>query len=445
MIERRFRILQVSTHDCRGGAASVAWNLFRAYRGRGYGSWLAVGQKDSHDPDVLVIPNRESNGRRKKPSSQVYSAGGMVGADWFRGLTHLIAEPRRTLDRYRGREDFCFPGTAQLLQLSDQRPDIVHCHNLHGGYFDLRMLPWLSQEVPLVLTLHDGWLLTGHCAHSLNCERWRTGCGQCPDLTLYPAIRRDATAYNWGRKLELFQKTRAYIATPCRWLMQKVENSILSNAIIQAQIIPNGVDLSIFHPTDKQAARAELTIRPDYGVILFAAEAVRNNVWKDYQTARDAIAIAAKRMNKRNILLLALGEDALPERIGQAEVRFVPYQTDPKTVARYYQAADVYVHAARVDTFPSTVLEALACGTPVVATAVGGIPEQIEHERTGFLVPTGDAQSIAHYLTMLLTDSERRRNLGELAAEAAIRQFDVVRQVNQYIGWYDEILQSAHD
>jgi glycosyltransferase involved in cell wall biosynthesis len=84
------------------------------------------------------------------------------------------------------------------------------------------------------------------------------------------------------------------------------------------------------------------------------------------------------RRSQRPLVFVALGEDAPAERIGAAEIRFVPYQKDPAVVARYYQAADIYIHSARADTFPNTVLEALACGTPVVATAVGGIPEQVK-------------------------------------------------------------------
>ncbi len=105
-----------------------------------------------------------------------------------------MAEPARVLDRRRGVEDFRFPAAWRLAELAPRRPQIVHAHNLHGNYFDLRALPALCQAAPLVLTLHDAWLLAGHCAHSMGCERWRTGCGNCPDLGVYPAVRRDATA-----------------------------------------------------------------------------------------------------------------------------------------------------------------------------------------------------------------------------------------------------------
>ena len=446
MSEQPLAILQVSTEDARGGAGLIAWGLFQAYRTLGYGSWLAVGQKHSRDPDVRLVPNPKYYGTWTRYWRRLHSrlqllGGQLWGVGPLGGLTRTLAEPSRALDYHRGIEDFRFPGTGRLLKLTGQRPDIVHCHNLHGGYFDLRVLPWLSQQVPVVLTLHDAWLLSGHCAHSFDCERWKTGCGRCPDLTLYPAIRRDATAYNWRRKREIFKNSRLYIATPSQWLMQKVEQSMLMPAVMGARVIPNGVDLSIFHPADKEAARSALGIPRDTLVILFTANAVRRNIWKDYKTVRDAVALTAGRMTGDHVLFIGLGDDAPPERIGSAELRFVPYQTDPRAVACNYQAADVYVHAARADTFPNTVLEALACGTPVVATAVGGIPEQIEDGRTGFLVPAGSPQSLSDRLTQLLSDTNLRQRMEIFAAEAGRHQFDLQRQADAYLDWYKELVE----
>jgi len=430
---QRLRILQVNTLDTHGGAAKVAWDLFQAYRGRGYGSWLAVGAKLSTDPDVLLIPDqsktqsRPGHLRRRAPP-------------WLSSLARLVREPGRTLERFWGIEDFRFPGTWRLLRLAREL-DVVHCHNLHGQYFDLRALPRLSQALPVILTLHDAWLLSGHCAHSLGCERWRTGCGACPDLTLYPSVRRDATAYNWRRKQRIFATSRLHIATPCRWLMRKVEESILAAAAVETRVIPNGVDLSIFHPADKRSARARVRIPPETRVVVFAAEALRQNVWKDYRTVRDAVGLTAGRMSGGDVLFVALGQAGPPERIGSGVVRFEPYETDPGTVACYYQAADVYVHGARADTFPNTILEALACGTPVVATAVGGIPEQVEDGRTGFLVSPGDAHAMAERMTHLLSDPDLSDRIGHAAAEVAARQFDLARQADAYLDWYRELVQ----
>jgi glycosyltransferase involved in cell wall biosynthesis len=448
MEKERIRILQVSTSDGRGGAEKVAYNLHRAYRARGYPAWLAVGYKQTDDEHVLVIPNDACRGPWARFWARVGRmlnpfVGRVKGAGRLQQwISRGIGRPRRLWTLLQGHEDFDFPGTWRLLDLLPERPDIVHCHNLHGDYFDLRALPWLSRQVPVVLTLHDAWLLSGHCAHSFDCERWKTGCGQCPDLSIYPAVKRDATAYNWRRKRDIYAQSRLYVATPSRWLMRKVEQSILAPAVHEARVIPYGIDLSVFRTAaDRRAVRAALGLPPDAKILLFAANGIRRSLWRDFEMMRAAVARVAERMDGQSVLFLALGDDAPPERIGRATVQFVSYQKDPKVVARYYQVADVYVHAARADTFPNVVLEALACGTPVVATAVGGIPEQVEDGVTGFLVPPGDAEAMAAAVVALLADEALRKRFGENAAQEARKRFDLDRQVNEYIEWYQGIIE----
>jgi glycosyltransferase involved in cell wall biosynthesis len=367
-----------------------------------------------------------------------------------------LAEPQAVIDHLRGREDFHFPGTGRLLDGAYAKPQIIHCHNLHGGYFDLRALPWMSQQAPTLLTLHDAWLLSGHCAQSFECERWKIGCGECPDLTIYPAVRRDATAYNWLRKKEIFSRCRLYVATPSQWLMRKVQESILAAAVVEARVIPNGVDLSIFKPADQRRIRAQLSIHEEDKVLLFAANGIRANLWKDYLTMRAAVESVATRLNGHRVLFIALGENGNSETLSGGEIRFVQYQRDPLAVARYYQAADVYLHAAKADTFPNAVLEALACGTPVVATAVGGIPEQLRglnvrmdsaneftlEKATGFLVSPGDAEAMATCTEMLLSDAALRQRIGANAAMDARQRFDLERQADKYVTWYEQINKS---
>lgn len=451
----------------------MAWRLFERYRSLGHDSWLAVGLKRSEDPDVLLI----QHSRRKNPWSRLCTGaatelqpwvGRIKGAGRVHHLLENLSQPLHWLRQELGHEDFDFAGAWQLLDLPSQRPEIVHCHNLHGpfipggGYFDLRALAWLSRQVPVVLTLHDAWLLSGHCAHSFDCERWKKGCGHCPDLTIYPAIRRDGTAFNWRRKKNIFARSRLFVSTPSQWLMRKVEHSILAPAVVEARVIPYGVDRSIFYPADREKARAALGIPQNARVFLSTANWIQCNPWKDYNTLRTAVAQLAERLNGQTVLLMALGEEAPAQRIGQAEVRFVPYQKDPKIVARYYQAADVYVHPARADTFPNAVLEALACGTPVVATAVGGIPEQVKgletadrrlrlaplnryglEEATGVLAPQGDANGMAAGIERLLVDDPLRARIGENAARDAKNRFDLQRQVDDFLNWYQALLHNA--
>ena len=442
------RILQVSTYDIGGGAERVAYNLFHGYRDRGLDSWLVVGQKRGNDPDVFVIPG------------DTLRYGGIWSGFWhsiderlrpyhyqIRGTSRLsqtaqaLAEPVRFFERQRGIEDFHFPGTSRLLDLPPSPPDILHCHNLHGAYFDLRELVNLSRRLPVVFTLHDAWLLSGHCSHSFGCDRWKTGCGNCPDLEIYPRVLRDATAYNWRRKHKIYAQSRFYVSTPSRWLMEKVEQSMLMQAAVEMKIIPYGVDLNIFTPGDKTAARVILNLPDDAVIFLFSAASIRKNQFKDYAIMRTAMQNVAQQKLDRQVIFLALGEDAPTEKISeQVEIRFLPYQSDLQAIARFYQAADVYLHAARADTFPNAVLEALACGIPVVGSAVGGIPEQVIENETGFLLPVGDAEGMSTAITRLLENPAMREKMGQCAADDARQRFDLNDQIQTHLDWYTEIL-----
>lgn len=445
-IQYPLRILQVNTVDQGGGAAGSAWNLFNAYHKRDHHSWLAVGYKRSSDPYVLHIPNDEGRNCWARLWLSVNRLGkslyGKVpGAGYLSQAITLIGQPYRYAIQLKGWEDFDFPGTWRLLELTSGVPDIVHCHNLHGGYFDLRALPWLSHQVPVILNLRDAWLLSGHCAHSLDCERWKTGCGECPDLTIYPAIRRDATAYNWRRKRDIYARSRLYVTTPSHWLMDKVQQSMLAPTIIEARVIPNGVDLRVFHPGGRSEARAALGVPQDVKVLLAVGNRIRSSRWRDYSTLERAVQRVANQLPDEHIILICLGEKGERGRTGNAEVWFIDYQREQRAVAQFYQAADVYIHATKADTFPNTVLEALACGTPVVATSVGGVPEQIEDGRNGFLVPPADPEAMAARIEQILCNYELRCHLESQAAESAGRCFDLERQANDFLMWYNEILE----
>jgi glycosyltransferase involved in cell wall biosynthesis len=463
MLNRPLRILQVSTTDVNGGAEKIAWDLFQTYRSRGLESWLVVGRKHSDDPEIFPIPIASDHGswsklwqNLAKPSRSIDQKHTCLICRLRSAVFRTLAHPSHELSCRLGLEDFDHPGSKRLLDLVPSMPDIVHCHNLHGGYFDLRVIPWLSRRAPLLLTLHDAWLLSGHCAHSFECERWMIGCGQCPNLSIYPAISRDATSYNWRRKRRIFSRSHVFVSTPSQWLMNKVEQSMLRPAIKEARVIPNGVDLSVFHPADRASARASLDLPQDATVLLFAANRGRANVFKDYTTIRASLTKIAP-TTRRPLLFLCLGGETCVERIGDAELRFIPYQSDAKIIAHYYQAADLYVHASHADTFPCSVLEALACGTPVVATAVGGIPEQIKglrglnldavesnccsiSEATGVGIPAEDSEAMAESIRRIVGNDPLRWRMVRNAAKDARERFDLDLQAKRYLEWYEELL-----
>jgi len=448
------RILHVNTADIAGGAEKYAVDLMRKSREAGHHVWLAVGRKRSTDPGTFVIPNDVAITPWGKAGMGLASVvqpwtGRFKAARRAHRTLKKIALPGATLDRWRGREDFRHPGTSHVLGLSPELPDLIHCHNLHGGYFDLRILPWLSHRLPVVLTLHDEWMLTGHCAYTLGCERWQVGCGACPDLTIYPAIRRDGTAQNWKIKQDVYRRSRLFVTTPSQSLMDQATRSSLSAGMIDTKVIHNGVDTAVFRPRDRTEVRRELGLPSDRPILLFAANRVRTNRFKDFATVRRAMHCIAAEGLHRDILLLALGEDAPPDNEAGVEVRFVPFEKNSSRVARYYQAADVYLHAAHSEVWGLTITEALACGTPVVATAVGGIPEQIRDLQarsdaaTGVLVRPGDAKAMAHAVIMLLSDDALRRRLSDNAARDAGQRFDLNKQAEKYLTWYSFVLEEC--
>ena len=433
------RILEVSTLDIAGGAESVARELTVGLKRLGHRASLAVGHKRVAESDTLAIPIARDYRPRNPAAPPPRSVEAIVQ------------------DLNAGLEDFSFPGSWDLLELATERPDLVHCHNLHGGYFDLNVLPWLSRQLPVALTLHDAWLLAGHCAHSFGCERWRSGCGDCPDLSIYPPLQRDGTAENWRRKQNIYQHSRVYVSAPSQWLLDLALASMLCPAVVDACVIPNGIDTAVFCQRSKQEARSLLNIPQDLTVLLFAANGIRNNVWKDYESMRAVLGQLGQRMPGHRLVLIGIGESGPPEQIGSSQIFFVPYQVNPANLALFYQAADLYLHMARAETFGIVIAEALGCGTPVAANAVGGIPELVrslapvrgttlarhdETTATGVLAGPGPnmVDDMAAGIQSLFENPERLQRLGANAAADARQRFDMRDVVRKYADWFQFIL-----
>jgi glycosyltransferase involved in cell wall biosynthesis len=169
---------------------------------------------------------------------------------------------------------------------------------------------------------------------------------------------------------------------------------------------------------------------------------LRSNEFKDFKTLHSAFEMLARRNPEQKFVLLAVGEEGRPEVVERSEMRFIRYLIGPTDMVSYYQAADLYVHSAKADTFPTTVLEALACGVPVVATDVGGIPEQIRTTDmpTGMLVKMSDSESMCRSFEQLLFDRQLRLNMGVNAATDAAQRFTAERMQSEYLSWYKEML-----
>lgn len=166
----------------------------------------------------------------------------------------------------------------------------------------------------------------------------------------------------------------------------------------------------------------------------------KTSQFKDFATfAQCAKILSASKINN-DIRFIALGPSLPSEEIGGIRIEFIPMVVDRETVADYYRAADIYLHPARAENFPLAILEAMACGVPVVASSVGGIPEQVTDGKDGFLAEVGDAEAMSSAIIQLLSDQVLAQSFAQAAAARAKAQFGVKRMVDAYIETFERLL-----
>lgn len=364
----RLKIVHINTHDIAGGAARVAWRLAESQRASGHEACMLVGYKNSRSPWVVEFDLDTD------PSVlQQCHEDGLLYYE-FRGSDRLIHHPWV------------------------READVIHLHNLHGGYFNPGSLILLSQEKPVVWTLHDMQAITGHCAHSFECMRWQTGCGNCPHLETEPALPVDSTARLWQDKQRIYEKSRLRVVSPSLWLENILHSSILRNQPIET--IHNGIDTAIFRPYPKDDSRSAFGL-PQNAVIAgsVAHGGAMLNQWKggaDLQAVLDRL-----RPDFPELIFLNIGGNQEGNRPGFINTGHV---NDENMLAKLYSCLDVFIYTPLADNCPLVLLEAISCGVPVVAFQVGGVPEIARHGLEGIIIRERDPAAAAAAVLMLLKD-----------------------------------------
>lgn len=300
--------------------------------------------------------------------------------------------------------------TLRLLRFMDQyKPDLIHLHNLHGYYVNIRLLfDYIKQhDIPVVWTLHDCWAFTGHCTHFdfVGCDRWHTKCFDCPQKKEYPqSLVLEQSARNFRQKKELFTSlNKISIVTPSKWLADCVKQSFLSKYDITT--IPNGIDLEVFRPV-KSDIKNRLNIPEDKKIVLAVA-----NVWNEKKGFSDVIRLSQLLPeNAYQIVMVGLTEaqiSSLPKNIiGIKRTKNI------NELVELYSAAFMFFNPTYEDNFPTTNIEALACGTPVITYMTGGSLEAID-EKTGFAVGKGDLSKVLNIITNPNIDGNACRQRSE--------------------------------
>lgn len=404
------KVVHINTTDLGGGAEQVMLGLHHGLVSVGHQSVCLVGKKQTKLDFVREL------------LSPTY-------------IQRLLNE----VSISQGREPMAFRNVAWQFSRVGFEPDVVHIHNLHGGYFDLNNLVQLSQRYKVFVHLHDMWLLTGHCAQSFTCDGWQSGCGNCPDLTIYPSIRKDATDFNWMRKRDILARCELNFICPSQWLADRVKVSQI--AYKSLTVMPNGVDVMVFKQGDKSEARKALGIDISKKVLLFIAKNPEKNEFKDCATLVKAAELASEKLNGK-VELICLGSSSRNvkiEKVGNLTISFHPFTQDKNKVVQYYQAADLYIHSAKAETFGNTIIEAMACGAPIIASDIGGIPEIIENEVNGLLFSQGNVGQLDGLIVRLLSDQNKMTEISSKASEIVGTKFDMKKLSNRLIELYQNV------
>ena len=313
----------------------------------------------------------------------------------------------------------------QIKKIDEIKPDVVHLHNLHGHNVNLKMLFDYFKKNPqikLFWTFHDCWSFTGYCPYfeMSKCDKWKTECNNCPQSKRYSWFF-DKSKRLFNEKRELFSSLNLTIVTPSKWLQGLVKQSFLKD--YEVKVINNGIDIDKFKPTESDF-RKKYNLE-NKKIVLGVADG-----WAKRKGIDIFIELSKILPEDYQIVLVGMKSNSdivLPDNIisiGRTE--------DTGELAKIYTAADAFVNPTSDDTYPTVNMEAVACGTPVVTSRIGGSPETID-EKTGIVV---DINDIDGFKNAIIYACESSHFSQEDFYEKAIL-FDKKEKFKEYIELYN--------
>lgn len=418
------KVVHVSNSDTNGGAALAALRICRAQQYiSNLDSKLLVQLKKSNDKNVF--------------STQLSLTNKISSA-----LRFALDELAIRLLTLQSKGRFSFPFFGEDITKFDliKNSDIINLHWINGGFLSLNSLKKIGElKKPIVWTLHDMWAFTGGCHYSSGCEKFIDNCLKCPSLLF--KSESDLSEKIFSIKKEIFENLNLTIVTCSKWLAKEASRSrLFSNKKII--IIPNPIDTDFFKPLNLKTSRENLQLPLDKKIILLGAMNLKDER-KGFRYLVEALNIIK---DTKNILipefeLLVFGKldatllDKIPIKVHQ-----LGKLNTENEIVMAYTSADIYVAPSLEDNLPNTIMEAMACGVPVAAFNVGGIPDMIDNGQNGILAEVKSSNDLADGIRRILVDKELHRNFSGAAREKTLKQFNRKTITEKYYEVYSSIL-----
>ncbi|MBA3992057.1 MAG: glycosyl transferase family 1 [Cyanobacteria bacterium DS2.3.42] len=406
---KQINILQVGATD-EEGARFNGQDLHKELRERGFRSHHMVWSKTGDDPDTSEIKTTKSIKRQQKIQRLEYKFS-------LQSLLYPFA--------------FEFPLRKQFKEA-----DLVHYHLLHTGYFSLGALPLLTRMKPSVWTLHDPWAMTGHCVHPFGCDRWKIGCGNCPDLKIMFPLQHDNTAFLWKAKKFLYHASRIDIVLASKWMMKMAEESpLMSN--FRLHHIPFGIDTQLFAPGDTADCKAKLGIPKDNLVIGLRAN---SNDFKGLSYIQEMFEHLDFELP---ITILAFNQKGhFDKYLGRHHIVEVGWIKESSAYAQTLQACDLFLMPSTAESFGMMAIESMACGKPSIVFDGTALPEVTFAPRGAISIPK-NANELLKATKHLLTDQRARKQLGDEARNLSVQNYDFKLHVDRMQNLYENALARA--
>jgi glycosyltransferase involved in cell wall biosynthesis len=406
------RIVVLSDNESSGGAAIAASRLSQALTGLGVEVIRIVGQTDWRPhpwKTELLMTHREH---------LLMKAIGKVSARLGTRAVGLVTSRRLG---------------AILTRL---QPDVISVHNLHTAGWGPELVAVSARLAPTVWTLHDMWSFTGRCAYAYDCRKFVTGCdATCPTPHEYPSLEPALIAPAWRLRRRILANRENLVAVcPSRWLAEEAGAGLWTGHRIE--VIPNGLPLDRYVPLSRALARSALGVESSAPVVLMAAQAL---------TARrkgGAMAVEAiEKTRSRPLTLITLGRGELPVASEGVNLISLGHIDHERTLVLAYNAADLLIHPAPVDNLPNVVMEAIACGTPCVGFAVGGVQEIVRHGTTGWLAQEVSQAGLAAAIDRSLAAIDKVQHLRSSCRGIAEAEYDARLQAQRYLAVFQSLQQ----